>query len=119
MSTTHQDVSVHRVLHALHDGVTPQGGEGLGAMCGEKTLASISREQSYFRSIETHRLARDIQNNWYVVTKERHGAAAGSEAASVPDGCRAQQGKSCTAQPGWARLLRDSRQGFAAGYTRF
>ena len=43
-----------------------QGGEGLGAMWGEaKTREYLQR--AGFRSIETHRLAHDIQNNWYVV----------------------------------------------------
>jgi 2-polyprenyl-3-methyl-5-hydroxy-6-metoxy-1,4-benzoquinol methylase len=46
-----------------------QGGEGLGAMWGEeKTREYLLR--AGFRSIETHRLAHDIQNNWYVVTKQ-------------------------------------------------
>jgi 2-polyprenyl-3-methyl-5-hydroxy-6-metoxy-1,4-benzoquinol methylase len=45
-----------------------QGGEGLGAMWGEeKTREYLGR--AGFRSITTHRLAHDIQNNWYVVTK--------------------------------------------------
>jgi 2-polyprenyl-3-methyl-5-hydroxy-6-metoxy-1,4-benzoquinol methylase len=45
-----------------------QGGEGLGAMWGEeKTREYLLR--AGFRSITTHRLAHDIQNNWYVVTK--------------------------------------------------
>lgn len=45
-----------------------QGGEGLGAMWGEeKTREYLQR--AGFRSIETHRLAHDIQNNWYVVRK--------------------------------------------------
>ncbi|MGH9196131.1 MAG: class I SAM-dependent methyltransferase, partial [Acidimicrobiia bacterium] len=45
-----------------------QGGEGLGAMWGEqKTREYLQR--AGFRSIITHRLAHDIQNNWYVVTK--------------------------------------------------
>ena len=45
-----------------------QGGEGLGAMWGEeKTRDYLQR--AGFRSIATHRLAHDIQNNWYVVTK--------------------------------------------------
>jgi hypothetical protein len=45
-----------------------QGGEGLGAMWGEeKTREYLHR--AGFRSITTHRLAHDIQNNWYVVTK--------------------------------------------------
>jgi 2-polyprenyl-3-methyl-5-hydroxy-6-metoxy-1,4-benzoquinol methylase len=45
-----------------------QGGEGLGARWGEeKTREYLQR--AGFRSIETHQLAHDIQNNWYVVTK--------------------------------------------------
>ena len=45
-----------------------QGGEGLGAMWGEeKTREYLQR--AGFRSITTHRLAHDIQNNWYVVMK--------------------------------------------------
>jgi 2-polyprenyl-3-methyl-5-hydroxy-6-metoxy-1,4-benzoquinol methylase len=45
-----------------------QGGEGLGAMWGEeKTREYLQR--AGFRTIETHRLAHDIQNNWYVVRK--------------------------------------------------
>ena len=45
-----------------------QGGEGVGAMWGEeKTRDYLTR--AGFRSITTHRLAHDIQNNWYVVTK--------------------------------------------------
>jgi len=45
-----------------------QGGEGLGAMWGEeKTRQYLQR--AGFRSITTHRLAHDIQNNWYVVMK--------------------------------------------------
>ena len=45
-----------------------QGGEGLGAMWGEeKTREYLQR--AGFRSITTHRLAHDIQNNWYVVKK--------------------------------------------------
>jgi ubiquinone/menaquinone biosynthesis C-methylase UbiE len=44
------------------------GGEGLGAMWGEeKTREYLQR--AGFRSIETHELAHDIQNNWYVVRK--------------------------------------------------
>jgi ubiquinone/menaquinone biosynthesis C-methylase UbiE len=46
-----------------------QGGEGLGAMWGEeKTREYLVR--AGFRSITTRRLAHDIQNNWYIVTKE-------------------------------------------------
>jgi ubiquinone/menaquinone biosynthesis C-methylase UbiE len=45
-----------------------QGGEGLGAMWGEeKTREYLQR--AGFGSIETHELAHDIQNNWYVVRK--------------------------------------------------
>ena len=45
-----------------------QGGEGLGAMWGEeKTREYLGK--AGFRSITKHRLAHDIQNNWYVVTK--------------------------------------------------
>ena len=45
-----------------------QGGEGLGAMWGEeKTREYLAR--AGFVSVTTHRLAHDIQNNWYVVTK--------------------------------------------------
>jgi 2-polyprenyl-3-methyl-5-hydroxy-6-metoxy-1,4-benzoquinol methylase len=45
-----------------------QGGEGLGAMWGEeKTREYLQR--AGFRSIETHELAHDIQNNWYVIRK--------------------------------------------------
>jgi len=43
-----------------------QGGEGLGAMWGEeKTREYLQR--AGFRSVETHQLAHDIQNNWYVI----------------------------------------------------
>jgi 2-polyprenyl-3-methyl-5-hydroxy-6-metoxy-1,4-benzoquinol methylase len=45
-----------------------QGGEGLGAMWGEEKTRDYL-QQAGFRSITTHRLAHDIQNNWYVVTK--------------------------------------------------
>lgn len=45
-----------------------QGGEGLGAMWGEeKTREYLKR--AGFRTIETHQLAHDIQNNWYVIRK--------------------------------------------------
>ena len=45
-----------------------QGGEGLGAMWGEeKTRDYLTR--SGFQSIETHSLAHDISNNWYVIRK--------------------------------------------------
>jgi 2-polyprenyl-3-methyl-5-hydroxy-6-metoxy-1,4-benzoquinol methylase len=45
-----------------------QGGEGLGAMWGEERAREYLQKAG-FRSITTHRLAHDIQNNWYVVTK--------------------------------------------------
>jgi ubiquinone/menaquinone biosynthesis C-methylase UbiE len=45
-----------------------QGGEGLGAMWGEEKTHEFLREAG-FVSIETHQLAHDIQNNWYVVRK--------------------------------------------------
>jgi len=45
-----------------------QGGEGLGAMWGEEKTREYLR-MAGFHSITTHRLAHDIQNNWYVVTK--------------------------------------------------
>jgi ubiquinone/menaquinone biosynthesis C-methylase UbiE len=45
-----------------------QGGEGLGAMWGEEKTHEYLRKAG-FRSITTHRLAHDVQNNWYVVTK--------------------------------------------------
>lgn len=45
-----------------------QGGEGLGAMWGEeKTREYLQR--AGFTSVTTHKLAHDIQNNWYVVRK--------------------------------------------------
>ncbi len=45
-----------------------QGGEGLGTMWGEeKTREYLAK--AGFGSITTHRLAHDIMNNWYVVTK--------------------------------------------------
>ena len=45
-----------------------QGGDGLGAMWGEeKTREYLQR--AGFRSVETHELAHDIQNNWYVVRR--------------------------------------------------
>lgn len=45
-----------------------QGGEGLGAMWGEEKTREYL-EKAGFRSIETHQLAHDISNNWYVVRK--------------------------------------------------
>ena len=40
-----------------------QGGEGLGAMWGEEKTREYLRRAG-FRSVETHELAHDIQNNW-------------------------------------------------------
>jgi 2-polyprenyl-3-methyl-5-hydroxy-6-metoxy-1,4-benzoquinol methylase len=45
-----------------------QGGEGLGAMWGEEQTREYL-QRAGFGSITTHRLAHDIQNNWYVVMK--------------------------------------------------
>lgn len=45
-----------------------QGGEGLGAMWGEEKTREYLRKAG-FRQVETHQLAHDIQNNWYVVRK--------------------------------------------------
>jgi 2-polyprenyl-3-methyl-5-hydroxy-6-metoxy-1,4-benzoquinol methylase len=45
-----------------------QGGEGLGAMWGEEKTREYLQNAG-FRSIETHQLAHDIANNWYVVRK--------------------------------------------------
>jgi ubiquinone/menaquinone biosynthesis C-methylase UbiE len=45
-----------------------QGGEGLGAMWGEEKTREYLHAAG-FRSVETHRLAHDVQNNWYVVRK--------------------------------------------------
>ena len=45
-----------------------QGGEGLGAMWGEEKTREYLQKAG-FRTVETHQLAHDIQNNWYVVRK--------------------------------------------------
>jgi ubiquinone/menaquinone biosynthesis C-methylase UbiE len=45
-----------------------QNGEGLGAMWGE-ALTKNYLIRAGFTSIETHKLAHDIQNNWYVIKK--------------------------------------------------
>ncbi len=45
-----------------------QGGEGVGAMWGEETTREYLRAAG-FRSVDTHTLKHDIQNNWYVVRK--------------------------------------------------
>ena len=45
-----------------------QGGEGLGAMWGEEKTREYLQKAG-FRSVTTKRLANDISNNWYVVTK--------------------------------------------------
>jgi 2-polyprenyl-3-methyl-5-hydroxy-6-metoxy-1,4-benzoquinol methylase len=45
-----------------------QGGEGLGAMWGEEKAREYLKKAG-FKTVETNRLAHDIQNNWYVVSK--------------------------------------------------
>lgn len=45
-----------------------QNGEGLGAMWGEK-LTKEYLQKAGFSTVETNKLAHDIQNNWYVVKK--------------------------------------------------
>ncbi len=45
-----------------------QGGEGLGAMWGEEKTREYLQKAG-FRSVETKKLAHDIQNNWYLVRK--------------------------------------------------
>ena len=45
-----------------------QGGEGLGAMWGEEMTRDYLKRAG-FTSIQTNKLAHDIQNNWYVVKK--------------------------------------------------
>jgi 2-polyprenyl-3-methyl-5-hydroxy-6-metoxy-1,4-benzoquinol methylase len=45
-----------------------QGGEGLGAMWGEEQTREYL-QRAGFRSVETHELSHDIQNNWYVIRK--------------------------------------------------
>ena len=45
-----------------------QGGEGLGAMWGEEKTREYL-ERAGFRSVTTHKLAHDIQNNWYVARR--------------------------------------------------
>jgi len=45
-----------------------QDGEGLGAMWGEEKTKEYLLKAG-FNSIHTNKLAHDIQNNWYVITK--------------------------------------------------
>lgn len=45
-----------------------QDGEGLGAMWGEEVTKEYLKKAG-FKNIVTNKLAHDIQNNWYVVTK--------------------------------------------------
>ena len=45
-----------------------QNGEGLGAMWGESKTREYLRKAG-FSNITTNKLAHDIQNNWYVITK--------------------------------------------------
>jgi hypothetical protein len=58
-----RDNAFHRETVSL-----AQGGEGQGAMWGEEKTREYLQHAG-FRSIETHQLAHDIQNNWYVVRK--------------------------------------------------
>lgn len=46
-----------------------QGGEGLGAMWGEESTRDYLHRAG-FRSVTTHHLPHDIQNNWYVINKQ-------------------------------------------------
>jgi len=59
-----------------------QGGEGLGAMWGEETTREYLARAG-FRSVETHELEHDIQNNWYVVRKQE-GAVSPDLDVSAP-----------------------------------
>jgi ubiquinone/menaquinone biosynthesis C-methylase UbiE len=45
-----------------------QNGEGLGAMWGE-AMTKEYLAKAGFRSVQTNKLAHDIQNNWYVIKK--------------------------------------------------
>jgi ubiquinone/menaquinone biosynthesis C-methylase UbiE len=45
-----------------------QGGEGVGAMWGEEKTREYLKKAG-FRSVTRRRLAHDVNNNWYVVTK--------------------------------------------------
>jgi ubiquinone/menaquinone biosynthesis C-methylase UbiE len=45
-----------------------QNGEGLGAMWGEEKTKEYLVHAG-FNSVDTHKLAHDIQNNWYVIKK--------------------------------------------------
>jgi ubiquinone/menaquinone biosynthesis C-methylase UbiE len=45
-----------------------QNGEGLGAMWGEEMTRDYLKNAG-FRTINTNKLAHDIQNNWYVIKK--------------------------------------------------
>ncbi len=45
-----------------------QEGEGLGAMWGEEKTREYLKKAG-FVSIQTHKLAHDIQNNWYIIKK--------------------------------------------------
>jgi SAM-dependent methyltransferase len=45
-----------------------QGGDGLGAMWGRQKAEELLKKAG-FRSIEIHRLAHDIQNDYYIVRK--------------------------------------------------
>jgi 2-polyprenyl-3-methyl-5-hydroxy-6-metoxy-1,4-benzoquinol methylase len=75
--TSHMDRDIHHpiatflytisCMHCMTVSLA-QGGEGLGAMWGEEKTREYLQAAG-FRSIATHHLAHDIQNNWYVVMK--------------------------------------------------
>ena len=75
--TSHVDQDVHHpigtflytvsCMHCMTVSLAQQG-EGLGAMWGEERTREYLRRAG-FASITTKKLAHDIQNNWYVVTK--------------------------------------------------
>ena len=63
MANSSQQMAPHCMTVSL-----AQGGDGLGAMWGEEMTRQYI-ENAGFRSVVTHQLAHDIQNNWYVIRK--------------------------------------------------
>jgi hypothetical protein len=59
---------LHLLDHALHDSVARPGRRRPGRDVGEQKTRGYL-EKARFRSIETHRPAHDIANNWYVMRK--------------------------------------------------
>ena len=55
-------------MHCMTVSLAQDGGEGVGAMWGEEMTRDYLKEAG-FSSVETNKLAHDIQNNWYVVRK--------------------------------------------------